>query len=118
VLRVIDDKDKSLMGEEKDPFESIVDLDNDPFEKQQSTSYVIPEEKPKPKRVKKPKNTVVEDDFFNPISHKDEDQVEEVEPHGRKAYGIVFLVIFVSMFGLQMLMFLFSLLFDWLGEIS
>lgn len=113
---MIDDENKSLMGEEKDPFESIVDVENDPFENQTSSTYTIPEEKPKPKRVKKEKNTVVEDDYFNPISHEKEDQVKPEGVHGFKAYRIAFIAIFLSVFGIRLIVQLFFWFLQWLGE--
>lgn len=115
---MLEDKDKSLLGEEKDPFASIIDEQIDPFETPETDPFETPQSKPekaeKPKKIKEDKIQEDNNDFFNPISTKAEDQIYEPERSIFKSYRILGTVITVAMLAMFIITYLFSLLFQWM----
>jgi hypothetical protein len=113
------DKDISLFGEEKDPFASIIDDQKDPFD---DDKEIDPFDTPAYKQVKvektiKNKRSTTEvdnNDFFNPISTKKEDQIVEEERNTLQSYRILGRVITVSLFIMFLMAYLFALFFQWL----
>jgi hypothetical protein len=113
-----DDKDKTLLGEEKDPFASIIDEAVDPFEKKETDPFETPlykqDKVEKPKKIKPTRPQEDNNDFFNPISTKAEDQIYEKERSLFKSYRILGTVITVALFTMFIIAYLFSLLFQWM----
>lgn len=85
-----DEKDKTLLGEEKDPFASIIDEQVDPFESKETDPFEKPLKKQEkveiPKKEKRDLPKEDNNDYFNPISTKEEDQIYEVEPISKNEY--------------------------------
>jgi hypothetical protein len=115
-----DDKDKTLMGEEKDPFASIIDEQVDPFENKETdpfeTSQYKQEKVEKPKKIKRDLPQEDNNDYFNPISTKAEDQVYEIDQTPFKQYRKTGLKIRLATFVVFLVVVLLTVLIQWIMD--
>lgn len=115
-----DDKDKTLMGEEKDPYASIIDEQVDPFETQETDPFETPinkqEKAEKPQKNKRNSPEGDQNDFFNPISTKPEDQIYEVDQTLFKRYRKTGLKIRLATFVVFLVVVLLTVLIQWIMD--
>lgn len=107
----MNDHKDDLMGEEKDPFASIIDEEKDPFEVDEKDPFEVTTKEPKKKAIQKIK-PVESEDYFDPISRKPEDQLEETVIYERKSYGMVLIIIMGTLMALYFLVYWIAQLFQ------
>ena len=115
---MLEDKDKSLLGEEKDPFASIIDEQIDPFETPETDPFETPQSKPekaeKPKKIKHDQIQEDNNDYFNPISTKPEDQVDEVDQTAVNSYRKIAFKFRLGSFVVFLVIVLLTMLIQWI----